>query len=63
MVTIITMEVRTVPRLKKIPLVCVKLNVRTILIVFFSCQSLVHYEFSAGGQTVNQKIYLTIWSV
>jgi hypothetical protein len=36
-----------------------KLNLRTIFIVFFNCQGCVHYEFFAGGRTMNQKIYLT----
>jgi hypothetical protein len=44
------------PGLKRYHL-CVKLNVRTVLIVFFNCQGWVHCEFFAGGQTVNQKIY------
>lgn len=36
-----------------------KLNLRTVFIVFFNCQGCMHYELFAGGQTVNQKIYLT----
>ena len=58
MAVVFTVEVRTVLKLKK----------GTTYIwnwmwgpyFFFNCQGLVPYEFFAGGQKVNQKIYLTI---
>jgi hypothetical protein len=35
----------------------VRSNVKKMLIVFYNIQDLVHYEFVAGGQTVNQHYY------
>lgn len=37
-----------------------ELNVKILLIVFFNCQGFLHYEFNAGDQTVNQKVYVAI---
>ena len=30
-------------------------HVKSMLIIFFDCEGVVHYEFAPGGQTVNKK--------
>ena len=35
-------------------------HVKSMLIIFFDCQGVVHYEFSPRGQTINKEYYVEV---